>query len=572
MPYAVHDFSAAARPTVVTTPNQYSALNGRGPRQGNGYANDAAATTASVALGLAFDRDTQLSGAPEPAASLLAGVLRVQPTQHGDYHFRLWVIPKTLSIVNPQLDTDIAFRLWNTFPDPETLSAVTVSGSSVLTFDVGPGTTFWDGEYRQANLQIGSGESSINAQVQFVTESATALLVVLADVADTFAVVPDAPITETWQFLTDVMTSHNGTEQRVSVRGTPRIRMSFGMVALDFADRLEQYELFMKNLRTQSVLPMFQYGAGITQPTLIGGSRLYFDPTVTNIRVGEPLVVLNERTGSKTIGNVVTIHADGATISSAMSEVVDAAWTVYPGLLCVVADGTGFDLDSVTGALKLNATSFEEPEVLRPGSSATLELLGGLAILDRWPLAGATELFQYRREVIDFDTGARDLNSRDPHVRVNGQRRFRIDRVTDPADMDYWRTFLDHVRGAFRPFLLSTFLPDMTLAVPFAQGAGTMTIREGNAPTLFHAFETYKRFEFEFEGGEVSRHTILSSTTAVDGTAVVSFTPPLPDDPAYVDPVRISYLQKVRMDDTVTFQHGHIRTTVTVEVTTTDDG
>lgn len=568
----IHDFSVAASPATALTPDLYAAINGRTPQQGNGYVNDEAATGASNPPELVFDKDT-VTGGSLPFASLFTGAMRVQRTQHTDFHYRLWLIPRVLSLVNPELDADVPFRLWNTFTDSETLASVVVSGSSVLTFDVGPGTVIRDGEYRLVNLRIAAGEPTVDALVVFTSESGQGQLRVLADVSDVFTIAPDVPVVETWEYLTEVLTSYDGREQRVCHRVTPRVRMSLNVRALDMADRVRQYELFVKNLRVQSVLPLFQYGADVQAITAPGGSRLYFDPVVTNIQVGQPLVAIRESTGQKLVGTVTIVHADGATIGSSATTTVDGSWTVYPGLYCIIADKSGLTFDSVAGSMKVSVSSYSEPDVRRVGAPSQVQFLDGLPILDRAPLAGDNdEGFQFRREVLDFETGARDINSADTMVRVTGTRNFRVDRVLSATDMDYWREFLDLTKGAWKPFLLSTNLPDMTLVVPLVQNGSSMQIAQGYAPSQLHSSRAYEHIEFEFNGGLISRHTILSSTRQSDGSAIVTFTPALPDSPLYVTPSRVSYLLKVRGSDTVSFSHSHIRSTVTLEVITTDEG
>lgn len=573
MPQFIHDFNVAALPTTATTPDLYAAINGRTPQQGFGYANDDTPVVAPTPLHDVFDLDTDVAGASLPFPSLLAGTLRPQKTQHTDFHYRIWVIPGTLSLVNPELGTDIPFRVWNTFVDPETISAVNVTGSSVLSYDVGVGTVLGDFEYRLVNLQIGDGEPTVDAVTLFVTEQGQGRLRVLADVSDVFTIAPDVPVSETWEYLTEVLTAYDGSEQRVSHRTAPRIRMTLNVRAIDMADRIRQYELFVKNLKVQSVLPLFQYGANVTAVTAPGGSRLYFDPIVTNVQVGQPIVAIQDSTGQRLIGTVATVHADGATIGSSATLQVDATWTVYPGLYCIIADGSGLAFDSVAGTLKVNVSSFSETDTQRPGAPVQVTYLDGMPILDRVPLAGDNdEGFQFRREVLDFETGARDINSADSLVRVSSTRRFRVDRVTSATDMDYWREFLDVTKGAWWPFLLSTNLPDLTLALPLVQNGSSMHVAQGYAASALHGSKAYGHVEFEFNGGLLSRHTITSSLRQSDGTALVTFSPALPDSPLYVTPLRVSYLLKVRGSDTVVFSHSHLRSTVTLETITTNEG
>jgi hypothetical protein len=524
--------------------------------------------------GAIFDKDTGLSGPSEPVAGL-AFTPVIAPNQHTDYHFRLWIIPPFLSLANPQLDTNIGFRLWNTWSDTETIASILVSGSNVLSFDIGPGTQLHDGEYRAANMQISEGEPTIEAEVSFTTENLSGLMKVFAAVSDTFNLIPDVPVRERWVFLTDILTTHNGQEQRVSLRPKPRMELDFTVQIIDTAQRLKQYELLTKNIQVQSLVPFYQYATHLTGDTAIGGTKVFFDPTRTNMRAGEFIVAVNPKTEELFISRVNTVDVDGATVNSASSFSLDKSWVAAPAFNCTLNDDSGLTMRKLTGSLRVQAKTFTEPSTLRPGQTAVVNTLNGLPVLERRPLIPAKEQFAFRRDIIDNDTGARDINSSDLHPRVSGDRKFVIQRVQQPLEMDYWRKFFDLTRGAWKPFLLSTYFPDLTLSpgqAPLLQGSSGFTIEEGYYSSLYFPYETWKHIEIAFPGGELHHARVISASIQLDGTAAISFTPALPVDSAYVSPTRISYLTKLRGLDKVNWSHHADVTYVTMGVTYTDEG
>lgn len=516
-----------------------------------------------------------LSGTPDPKPGVPGTAQTIAPGLHTDYHFKLWVIPTVLQLANPQLNTDIPFRIWNTWSDNETVSAILVNGSAVLSFNIGPGTVLRDGEYRTVNMQIGPGEPSIEATVSITTENLSGILTVLAAIADTFNLIPDVPVREKWDFLTDILVAHDGTEQRHSLRPRPRIEMDFTVEIINRDQRRQQWQLLSKNIRVQSLVPFYQYSTKLTATSLVGATKVFFDPTRTNMRAGEFLVIVNPQTEELIISRVTSVDPDGATLNSAITFDVTPAWIVAPAFNCILGDGSGITMNKVTGSLRVNAKTFEEPSLLRPGESVTLNTLDGLPILERRPLVSVAEDWSYRREVLDNETGVRDLRSRDLHGRVSGNRRFVIQRVAQPLEMDYWRKFFDTVRGAHKPFLLPTYFPDLTLVpgqTPLTPGASGFNVNEGDYPALYFPFNTWRYLYIEFESGAKHYARVLAATSNPDGTATLSFTPSLPNDAAYTVPSVISYLTKMRATDTIQLEHFADASYISFGVITTDEG
>ncbi len=496
-------------------------------------------------------------------------------TQYQDYHLRLWVIPGVLNLSNPQLNTNIPFRLWNTWTDTETVSAVLVMGSAVLTFDIGPGTQFRDAEYREGNFQIGPGEPSIDALVRFVTENLSGELAIIAAISDTFNLIPDVPVREAWEFRTDILTNYRGQEQRIALRRYPRISQEFDVEIINQRQRREQYLLLRKNIVVQSLIAFYQYATVVTDVTLIGGTKIFFDPIRSNVRVDEFLVCVNTTTEAVFIGKITQIDVDGAVVNTSVGEQIDTrTWVAMPAYNCVVADGSGISMNQVTGKLSIKAETFSEPTLLRPGATRVIGTFDGIPFLDRRPLIPAVENFEYRREIIDNETGARDLNSRDFHPRVSGSRRFTVQRVGDPDEMDYWRSLFDTTRGAQKSFLLSTYFPDLTLVdgqTPLGLGISSFLVNEGQAVGIFCIYETWKRIQIEFAGGLRTQHTITSFTLEVDGSATLNFSPALPSSAAYTVPTLISFLMRVRSVDRVAWEHYANYSEVSFGIVTTDE-
>jgi len=571
----IHEGSVGGLPAVSGgTPESIPYRTAVVPRQEATTGLDVAEGIAPIGEILAGDK------AGEFTENWGSGSGAVSGGQWGDFWLRLWVIPPVLQLTNPQLNSDIPFRLWNTYTSPQALTSINVSGSSVLTFDLVPTDIIKDSQFLETNLQIGAGEPTVDATVVFDYPNVDGVLRVVAAISSTFNLIPDVPVTERWNFLTDIITAYDGSEQRASLRRYPRIDQEFKVEIINERQRREQYNLLQKNITVQALVPMYQYSTPTTGTTSVGGSKIFFDPARSNVRVGQFLAVVNTATEQSSLGVVNTIEADGAILNSAVGEEISGpTWVVMPALTCVIDNNSGIRMDNISGTLAIRASSFQEPALLRPGATRTIDTLGTIPLLDRRPRSGAEENFEFEREIIDNSTGQRDLNSSHLHPRVKGNRTFVIQRVSDPDEMDYWRSLFETVRGAHGTFLLSTYFEDLTLesSQTIPDGASQFIVNEGDYVNLFHTFNTWKHIEIAYgdanSGFQLrTQHEVTTATALGDGTANLGFTPAIPSGPEYQDQiVRISFLMRCRASDAIAWQHFANYSEVSFGITSTDE-
>jgi hypothetical protein len=318
-------------------------------------------------------------------------------------------------------------------------------------------------------------------------------------------------------------------------------------------------------------VPFYQYGTNLTADAAIGATRIYFNNDECNVRAGQFLVIVNPVTNEIHISEVSAVEVDGASMNTSLGFDMTPFWLVAPALNCLINDGSGLDMNNVSGDLSITADSFAEPILIRPNAIRTVATFDNIPWLDRRPLINAEEKFTYTREVLDNETGARDINSRHLHPKVSGNRKFTIQRVGDPDEMDYWRSFFDTIRGGHKGFLMSTWLQDLTLSESYTLGSSSIIVNEGYYAANYAQYGTWDHIQFEFADGVTSQHTVTSAVANISGKCVISFLPALPADAAYAVPTAISFLQKWRATDRVVFNHYANYSEVSFGVTSSDD-
>lgn len=523
--------------------------------------------TAKAALGAVPDVDVDALAA---VPAVLSGHFLY------DFYYRIWVVPGLIEQQNPVIGVPIPFAIWNAYPQPPTnelLNIAVVNGAG-LTFDFSAGEVFRAIEYKNVNITITpAAPVNIDADFEFEFESGTGYLTFKATIADFVQMIPDAPVTENWSWLTNVIESRNNTEQRIALRATPRRNIKFGFLLEDETERRRQYNRWYKSLGNNIILPYYQYFTKLQQTSAIGTSKLYFDPAKTDLRDGEFAIVMHEETVTGHAVKIETVDPDGATLESTLTFEATDKMIIAPSFLSRLNDRSGLSMKMVTGRIEVAALALSYREQFkRPGSAAVIQTFDGMPVLHLRPIAaGETpEVFDANYEVMDSQVGAQAHFMSWPHPVVGTTRKWTIRRRQYPEEMDWWRDFLDTVAGQREPFLMPTWFADMALAETPIPGSSQLRIIGSDYAQLYWPYDTFKRVQIESDGGLVWRK-VLAVAQNVDGTTTLQLDSPLGTDPADVEGLKVSFLNRVRLaSDTITLTHDRLRTQIEVPTKTVD--
>jgi hypothetical protein len=197
---------------------------------------------ASSLVGAIID---QLPVSPEPQ-SAINGMFA--PSFRNDYYDRIHITPASIDLGNVISQKIIQVEVWNAYFVANLLSSIdTNAGTGISISFTGPQpepTSFNALEPRIYTLAVEvSGPPIINTTytLNFAAESPT-LVVVGRRVILLFAGINwDNGVLERYEWLTDIITSWDGSEQRVRLRSTPRreIEAHLQVFGLDFVRKLQ---------------------------------------------------------------------------------------------------------------------------------------------------------------------------------------------------------------------------------------------------------------------------------------------------------------------------------------------
>jgi hypothetical protein len=517
---------------------------------------------------------SKFRSAPQTRWQLLGSTM---PAFKDDFYYRIHITPSRLDLQTVASSQTRQFTLWNAWPATAAqLTNVTVSNPVGIEI-IGQAYpyTMQPLEELTYSATVGiSGPPNINVDVQFDFSNVTdpLPLLIVGTRAVKFDIVPEIPVSESWEWLSDMMTAVDGTEQRIALRGeVPRIELGL-KVKFDTSETIRNFYADLATTVGRLWVPEFQYATRTTTDSTAGGLQLYYDSTTTDIRAGE-FVMVQTPTETVLLG-IDVLNASGATVVSTLGADIPAGSLIMPGSPALLSDQTSIGRYSVNQAAetKLSLMLTRQRSVLtRTGSAVTLPTFLGSPVMDKRPLANGlvNDEFSTGQISLDNQTGLPDLVSYWDYTRIGGPRTFKVNRMQTPADMDYWKTFLAYCRGRARKFWVPTYRDDMELTVTPSDATATYTIKGTSYAEKIWPIVTHKYIEIETASGIHRTQIAGASVTGTD--TILNLSTALPTGAGWINVKRISYLLPCRLgDDKAEWKHFGLESMVSISIRTAE--
>ena len=160
----------------------------------------------------------------------------IATSYYDDFYNRVHVTPRTLDIGNLLSVQTREVSVWNAWITDQALSAIDESGTDSLTESgVAAPTVFAPLEERAFLVTVTTtGPATIGAEYTFVFPSESPLLAVTGRRVVVFGHAPNwaRPVVEKLNWLTDVLLSAGGVEQRIGLRDAPRRALSYELATM----------------------------------------------------------------------------------------------------------------------------------------------------------------------------------------------------------------------------------------------------------------------------------------------------------------------------------------------------
>jgi len=394
-----------------------------------------------------------------------------------DYYNRIHVVPRVFDIGNLLSVQTRYAAVWNAYLTPQALSSIDESGTTGLTESgiVAP-TTFAPLEERAFAVTVDTeGPATINAEYTFVFALESPTLDVTGRRVVVFGYAPDwsEPVRERLAWLTDVLPSLAGTEQRVGLRGVPRRSIEY---AITTRDRTESIRLETMLLGWQSRLwavPVWTDPQTLAS-TLPSGSLSISCATTGYEFSSAGLLLLWAGPHDYEALGIASVGSGVLNLAAATLKDWPAGTRIYPVRLGRMPDRQKFRRETghhLTGTLSFDF--IDHPGVAAADSGDTF--LGYRVYAGRTNWAEPVDVEALRTlEIIDYDTGTPWVDDLSGLASLLKSWHWTIGTRSEVVALRAWL----HARsGRLVPFWSATQGDDMEIVAPIGASDSSITIR-----------------------------------------------------------------------------------------------
>lgn len=339
---------------------------------------------------------------------------------------------------------------------------------------------------------------------------------------------PEIPLTEVWTWPSDVITTDNGEEQRISLAPTPRRRWAG---SFEFASDVEirrHLATMFNAFRDAFDWPLYHQVVKLKAKTIAGATTFFCTTSRTELRVGQKvLLVEGDKNELLTIATVLVDRftttggaVNAYTARAQACPVVSVYSTGNAAFVRRAANGSG------TSTFSFFATGFLDP-FIADADKVVLQTFNGLPVLNRRAVGEEfNSALITGMEETQFD-GVPTLRNRWLNPQYGLSVFYNSDRVAAPLDWRFWRTFADYCRGAVNPFYVPTFRDDGVIFTAPASGAGTLVLTGREYRDHYWPVASFRTIVITKPDGTQHFATVTNVTNSA-GNDLVAFTPAVP--------------------------------------------
>ena len=389
-------------------------------------------------------------------------------------------------------------------------------------------------------------------------------------------------LVQEYQWLTDLIVSRNGNEQRVALRQIPR--QVFKVTYLADSDEEIQYwkSALSDDLSRTWNFPLWHEAVQITAPVTASDVTVFADFTLMDDELGISMVILHpdEVTHEVFFPTLPRLAAEAPLASGSFDNSYPIGSRVIPIEECIINNNSSYaamTVNAATLSLEFVARTYNAldgkgaaaipthtPDVtLRPGAPT-------VPLLDRRPSStNAPSVFNEKIERVDYGGIVELFAVADVAAKIVNGRQYLS---TGLLERQFWKKFINTIRGQQKSFYTSTHRPDMTIVnQPDIGGTSFTVLDDAPVADFWEDLDSHSELSLQTADGDTQLVTIDPVLTVdnFDGTHTVEFLPALTATSLGSTVDVVSFLELVRLgSDIVSVEYGHVSRKVNLSVRT----
>lgn len=473
-----------------------------------------------------------------------------------DYYYRVHVRPSRIDLGNTMSVQTRDVEVWNAWFEPNTLAAIHATNAEGMTLPgpASPPTTFGPLESRIYVLSVTpNGPPVVNAAFQFDFERDDPILRAVGRRIVGWVLGPDwsEPVVERLEWLTDVMESHAGAEQRVRLREAPRRHFEYRVLVGSDQARVHMENRLLSWQARVYGLPVWP-DAWIAVEDIVAGTTSIAVPTVNRDFVAGGIVGLVNGLQSE-FAEITAVGATSVVLNDPIARDWPAGTKIVPVRSARVQNDLGFAY--VTDAITASRPQFQlEDEWPITPLSESQDYLGYPVLLTppNWTEDLQAEFGRKWRE-LDYLIGRRTVDDLTGLARTRRAHRWLL---VGRAAIAAFRSWLAARAGKLKPFWLPSFQSDLKVIAPVGGTDAFLTV-ENRSYAQGPAAAVGRRdlLILTNSGGRFYRR-ITAASESSESSELIAVDSPLGATLLPEQFQRISFMQLVRLDtDNVEIAH-----------------
>jgi len=484
--------------------------------------------------------------------------------------FRIAVFPNTFDVGSIVTTVERSGSVYNTLPYSVTFQEVQPEIEGVRWEGIERGDLLLPFEFRAVTLviePIGPPNINENQLFTFDTED-TASVLVRALAVTLFPLVPDwsGGIRERLSYLTQVMRSRTGNEQRVQLRRYPRRRIEYRAVARNARESSVMDGLLWGRQGSFLGVPQWFDSARLSAPASSGDTTLQVESAEWRQFYPDGVGVVFRGPDDYEAFGVEEVQEDAIITSDGLEFSWPAGTPVYPVRTCYFPDSQG--VRQITSAIETIDVEFEADELPWPEPvDSTDGEYRGRPLLMREPNRAQAVSAEYNRDLIELDNRTGQISRVD---RAGRPFLVRTHEHVFSSKRDVWwfKAFVESLKGRLKSLWVPTWQRDMALLSSVPTNSATIHVTGPGYSGLFDFQDGRRDLVIIHCDGTRWLRRIESASQRADGTNDLVLDSDLSGTRVIApeDVWKIMFLEHVRLSgDTVEF-HWRTNEVATVEV------